>query len=140
MEGGHHVSYTDVKDNSKLLSESFLLAPMAAVAEEDDHIPELFNQAALNSVGIISTEVYVRGLPTQVAVDDFLPFISGTRNLAFAQRSSTGSFWSPYLEKAYAKVMGNYESISDFYFGQAADGFSFLLGVPTETHLVQDFC
>jgi hypothetical protein len=45
----------------------------------------------------------------------------------------SGNFWSPFLEKVYAKVLGTYETIDAGYYADSTDVFNFLLGVPTET-------
>lgn len=121
--GNYFVDPTDVKDDSKLLSESFFLGPLSASAQNPEeyfnmqNILNLFSNFQIHSTGLITSKVFIRGLPTNIFVDDFLPFISGTNKLAFAQPSKTGTFWSPFLEKVYAKVVGNYESIDNFYFG-----------------------
>jgi hypothetical protein len=53
--------------------------------------------------------LFVKGKPSVVTIDDQLPFYYS--NLAFAKRSSDGDFWAALLEKGFAKLHGNYESI-----------------------------
>lgn len=48
--------------------------------------------------------------------------------------------WSPFLEKMYAKVLGTYEYIDNYSFAETSDAFNFLLGVPTETFYVDNYC
>jgi hypothetical protein len=54
--------------------------------------------------------LFIRGKPWIIAVDNFLPFkkfeISDVP--VFTTQGPTGSFWAPILEKAWAKVLGNY--------------------------------
>lgn len=46
-----------------------------------------------------------------VTIDDYLPFYNG--NLVMADKSVDGmNIWHPLIEKAFAKVMGNYEFIN----------------------------
>jgi Calpain family cysteine protease len=70
--------------------------------------------------------LFVKGKPAVVTIDDFLPFYYGQPN--FAKRSSDGDFWMPFLEKAFAKLMGNYESIGG---GWQAETWRMLNGAPT---------
>jgi len=62
------------------------------------------------------------GIPVTVTVDDYLPFWasswSGT-DLIFAKKSSDGALWAPILEKAAAKLFGNYEILEAGNMGPA---------------------
>lgn len=55
-------------------------------------------------------QFYIRGLPTVVVIDNYLPFYNG--NLIFNTQPPSGDFWGVWLEKAWAKVNGNYEYIN----------------------------
>jgi hypothetical protein len=45
-------------------------------------------------------------------IDDYLFFKSSTSStLIFAKPSSDGALWTPFLEKMWAKVSGNFEFI-----------------------------
>jgi hypothetical protein len=89
-QGNYFVDPTDVKDNSTLIAESYFLGTLSAVAtapeefQNRQNILNLFNSWTYNSAGLISANVYVRGIPTQITVDDYLPFITGTNKLAFS--------------------------------------------------------
>jgi hypothetical protein len=49
-------------------------------------------------------------------------------NPIYAQRSTDGDFWMPFIEKSFAKLMGNYESIGG---GWQAESWRILNGAPT---------
>lgn len=55
-------------------------------------------------------KLYIRGLPTVVVVDDYIPMYGSS--LVFDRMPADGSLWSVILEKAFAKVNGNYENIN----------------------------
>lgn len=85
-------------------------------------------------------KVYVRGIPTIVAVDDFCPFynIYGARDYNnvvlrpfFAGMSRDGSIWPMLMEKVWAKVNGNYEQIEG---GNPIEAYDFIAGCPTTTY------
>lgn len=71
--------------------------------------------------------MFVRGLPTIITVDDFVPTQYGKPY--FAGVGQDGSLWGPILEKAWAKVSGNYERIN---LGGADEAFRFFTGCPTD--------
>ena len=62
-----------------------------------------------------------------ITIDDYLPFYNG--NLIFAGASYVdNNIWAPILEKAFAKVFGNYEYIND---GWQSESLRFYTGAPT---------
>ena len=67
----------------------------------------------LTKSGIVVLQGYVLDLKKNIYIDDWLPFEgsygSTIWNLVFAQPSPTKELWGPFLEKAWAKVSGNYE-------------------------------
>jgi hypothetical protein len=63
-----------------------------------------------------------------VAIDDFLAFRKKTTTTYYAGAASDGGYWPAFLEKAWAKINGNYETIIS---GDAAEAFTFLSGFPS---------
>jgi len=56
--------------------------------------------------------MFIRGRPYTITIDDYLPVYNG--GLIFeAASSSDMNVWSALLEKAFAKVIGNYEYTND---------------------------
>lgn len=68
------------------------------------------------------------GQPTTIVVDDILAFKPNSTKLVFDKVSSTNGLWAVFLEKAWAKLNGNYEQAN---FGNANEVFQFLLGLPS---------
>lgn len=100
-----------------------------------------FKTTTCNKAGAFSTQVYVRGVPGVVTVDDYLPF-DGTYVasynqawLYFADQSSDGSIWSALMEKAFAKVCGNYEVLNG---GQDGEAWNFVAGTPYTFYYTTD--
>jgi hypothetical protein len=54
--------------------------------------------------------MYALGVPFTMVIDDYLPFNElGENNFAY---SGNMNFWVPLVEKAYAKLNGNYQHIA----------------------------
>ena len=70
--------------------------------------------------------MYALGMPVTVTIDDFLPLIS-TRETIYASVSRDGALWGPILEKAYAKLIGNYEALNG---GLIGPGIETITGYP----------
>lgn len=70
------------------------------------------------------------GVPATVLVDDWVPHYGSKYNTIFAkvQRSGTKATWMVMLEKAYAKLMGNYAQLIG---GWAERGVSAMTGFPS---------
>jgi len=52
----------------------------------------------------------VRGKPFVLLIDNFFAYktVKISDVPVFASQSRSGSYWAPLLEKAWAKVLGNY--------------------------------
>lgn len=73
----------------------------------------------------------VNGAWVDVVVDDYLPVLAGTRQLAFAYsqpQDGKAVLWASLLEKAWAKLNGGYDRIGQ---GEVDLGFTHLCGVPS---------
>lgn len=98
---------------------------LAAFSEVKGFIPSLFEQKKYTNEGIFAIQVNVKGRQEHVTIDDLFPTFSN--KVAFAKPTSDGGWWVPLLEKAYAKVNVNYETISS---GTLSDAARFLSGAP----------
>ena len=59
---------------------------------------------------MFAARMRVQGVPHLVGVDNKLVFWKGQSNLLFSKIQNNQA-WVPLLEKVYAKIYGNYESI-----------------------------
>ena len=86
---------------------------MIAFAEDSERFKEMFVLKEANEYGIYAFNVYIRGRPMVIVVDDYVPFMSGgtdTESMPiFANIGVDGAMWGPLLEKVWAKINGNYE-------------------------------
>ena len=93
------------------------------MAEFPDMIKDLFILGdQLNDNGIYGIKFYVRGKPWVVSIDDllFVDTYYATDVLMFVQPDPySGAIWGPLLEKAWAKVIGNYEIADGGYLENA---------------------
>jgi hypothetical protein len=102
--------------------DCYFLSSLASLAERPELIRRIFSRYAVRE-GIYSVWVRVRGVPTEVIVDDYMPTHRG--NLVFSKpRAGTQEVWVLILEKAWAKVHGTYEAISGGYPFNVLNSFS----------------
>lgn len=85
----------------------------------------------MNAAGIIVAVVFVKGIPTIVAVDDNLPYANNAP--AFATIAPDNAVWGPFIEKVWAKVNVNYETIAS---GSPVEAFDFFLGTPLKQYMM----
>ena len=103
---------------------------MSAVAEFPDIIKSIFVTDKENRAGIYALRFFIRGKPWVVAVDNTMLFYgsSNNRKLQFTQPDATdSSMWAAILEKAWAKIKGNYVAADG---GFIVSGVRALTGVP----------
>ena len=94
--------------NQGKLGDCWFLATLANLPA----FPQVFdkvmdkNQSFENNPGIFRFKFWQYGEWVEVVVDDYLPTINN--QLLFLQSNAPNEFWSALLEKAYAKLYGNY--------------------------------
>jgi len=120
---------------------------MSALADQQPkRIADMFKNSKKAASGIYAVDLYNLGVPRTVVVDDYL---------AFRPRYTVGSqprvklnekeldkdeypqthIWPPILEKAVAKMLGNYFHIEG---GSTGQGLGLLTGAPYVKHLHPD--
>jgi hypothetical protein len=129
------VEVTDIKQGG--LGDCYLMSSAAAVGEFEKRLSEAFVTKTYNTEGIIAINTHVLGLKKTIYLDDYLPFWSSTSSyLAFAQPSTNKELWGPFIEKAWAKVSGNYEITEG---GWASEAVRFITNSPSYWYAVSSF-
>ena len=96
------------------------------ISEKPERIRKLFLNERQNSFGIYGMRICKNGEWKEVVVDDFIPCHKG--NPAFSAANGN-ELWVILLEKAWAKLHGNYERIEA---GFAENEMRDLTGAPSE--------
>ena len=119
----------------------YIIQSLATYAEWPDYITDMFitgTDMSGPNAGIIGVTFYIRGKPWVVTIDDKLFFktFNNQKALVFNQPDATNKImWAPILEKAWAKMKGDYESAEG---GYIVSGLRGLTGAPTFLYKVQD--
>lgn len=95
------------------IGDCYFIASCSGAAELDERVKRLFITQTYNQEGIVVMKGMVLGQEQTIVVDDVLPFKKGTVSpkLLFDGLSDQNSLWGPFIEKAWAKVHGNYNAI-----------------------------
>ena len=110
---------------------------MAALAANPDRIKKLFKTIIPNQSGCYVLNLYVNGTPQEVVVDDYIPVIAGEPRFGSCKpEGEKAVVWVSLLEKAWAKLCGNYENI---IMGTVDMGFIHLCGVPSIAYKHQEY-
>ena len=78
---------------------------------------------------------FIGGRPLVVTIDTAVPW-KNSESLMFAQMPDDKGSWIPLLEKAYAKMAGNYEKISR---GWMAESMRIFTGAPSHRFQINRF-
>ena len=126
VTGASVIDWKQVKQGG--LGTCYIKAAMSALAEFPTLVQGAFVNTQKNNEGIYTARFYIRGKPWLVTVDDYMLYTSADSQLTFGQLSmDEDSIWAAVLEKAWAKVKGNY-FISKA--GFTNNGIRALTGVP----------
>lgn len=79
------------------------------MAEWPERIRQIFVVQEANEAGIYAVYYYVMGVKVKIILDDYLP-ISFGHHPAFSQTHGS-ELWVCLAEKAFAKLLGNYEAV-----------------------------
>ena len=93
------------------LGDCYFLSAIGALCKFSHYIDKLFFTKEKTKEHLYGVYLYLNGVWKLVFVDDFLPY-SGKKFKKFAFSSSGGNeLWVALLEKAWAKINGNYAKI-----------------------------
>ncbi len=113
--GRDNVSFED--PNQGNLGDCWIVAAASCVAKNPERIKKIFLTEGLNTAGVYALQLYVMGIPVTVTVDDHILNWSESANPTYASKAEDGAMWMPILEKAAAKLYGNYEMLSGGWMG-----------------------
>ena len=112
------------------LGDCYFLSSLASLAQNPARIRGLFMTTKQNDEGIYCLRMCHEGIWRAVAVDDYFPCLADGSGPAFSQsKPGENELWVLLLEKAWAKLYGNYERIEA---GLTRDVLGDLTGAPTK--------
>ena len=126
--GGPAVSPMDIMQGA--LGDCWFLSALSCLAERPELIRDLFvtGDAEL-AQGYVGVQMMVDGCPREVVVDTLFPVYEATGQPCYA-KAKGDELWVMVLEKAYAKVMGQYGRMNG---GEPGDALADLTGAPYYT-------
>jgi calpain-15 len=108
---------------------------LSAVAEHENRIRAHFYTQEVNTAGIYLMSFFVDGIERPVIVDDWFPVHKADNTKPCFARSKDEELWVMLMEKAWAKLNGNYARSQAGYTHVACQ---LLLGVSTERSFHND--
>lgn len=121
------ISKSDILQGA--LGNCYFLAALCSMAEiSDTIIKRLFVSNDTNEYGIYCVQICFNGEWKNVIVDDFFPCYPDERGPCFT-KGNNEELWVMLLEKAWAKLHGNYEKVEA---GIASESLRSLSGAPVE--------
>ena len=119
---GEGISPADIKQGA--LGCCYFLSAISSLAVYPEKIMDLFLTKEVNEQGVFAVQLYREGRRIEVVVDNHLP---SRHHEPYFARSHGKQLWVMILEKAYAKLHGNYQAIST---GFPSDALTDLSGAP----------
>lgn len=132
---GPGVSPLDIEQGE--LGNCYFLSVASSLAQYPSRVKRLFLQDNDSAkAGLYSVLLCNSGMWIETVLDDKFPCVtySGQPRLAF-NKCTNGNIWGMLLEKAWAKLIGGYCSISS---GTCAEGMHLLTGAPTESVRIEN--
>jgi len=114
----------DIKQG--ILGDCWFLSATASLAERPGMVRRLFITKEYNPEGVYQIKLCKNGEWVTVTVDDYIP--CRYKGGPIFSRGATNEIWVMLLEKAYAKLHGNYQALSS---GQTKHAMADLSGCPT---------
>ncbi|CDW72641.1 calpain family cysteine protease containing protein [Stylonychia lemnae] len=118
-----------------VLGDCYFLSGISAVAEINSRFEKAIVNPQINWAGLYAFNVFIRGIPHVLVVDDSIPTGIYGKKPIFAGIGSDNSIWGPLLEKAWAKTNVNYEMTIGGYPNEA---YTFLTNMPNMLYLMSD--
>jgi calpain-15 len=109
------------------------MCALACLAERPSLVERLFITKQANALGIYRVKLCKNGEWMTITVDDFFPCYPMAGPIF--SRANGNELWVLILEKAYAKLHGNYYLLRG---GFASEGMMDLTGCPTTNYVLGD--
>ena len=113
------------------MGDCYWMASASAIAEFPTLVKNVFLTQNKNKAGIFGIQLYLRGKPYHISIDDNIMFHNSSAYaygpVYAALSDDKTAAWSIVIEKAYAKVIGNYLKTDGGYLPAAIRA---LTGVP----------
>ena len=81
-----------------------------SISEQPKRLMQVFKNTELSESGIYALTLYALQVPITIVIDDFLP-INRAIELMAGKVGIDGSLWGLLLEKAVAKLHGDYHAL-----------------------------
>jgi calpain-15 len=117
----------DVKQGT--LGDCWFMSALACLAERPKLVERLFVTQEANQEGVYRIKFCKNGEWVHVTVDDYFPCTP--LGSPIFSRANANEMWVLLIEKAYAKLHGNYFTLRG---GYANEGMIDLTGCPSHTH------
>ena len=111
------------------LGNCWFMCALASLAERPKLVENLFITKTKNKEGIYKIKFCKNGEWVEVTIDDYFPCLPKGNPLF--SRAHDNEMWVLLIEKAYAKLHGNYFTLRG---GFANEGMIDLTGCPTSTY------
>lgn len=125
---------SDIKQGN--LGDCWFMCALSSLAEMPHLVTRLFLTPKANDAGLYRVKLCKNGEWIIVTIDDYFPCYPNGGPIF--SRSSGNELWVLLLEKAYAKLHGNYLNYKTLKGGFASEGMQDLTGCPTETFDFED--
>mmetsp|Transcript_33133 Transcript_33133/g.44606 ORF Transcript_33133/g.44606 Transcript_33133/m.44606 type:complete len:148 (+) Transcript_33133:110-553(+) len=122
---------SDIKQGN--LGDSWFMCALSCISEFPHLVTRLFLTPKANELGLYRVKLCKNGEWTVVTLDDYFPCYPNEGPIF--SRSTGNELWVLLLEKAYAKLHGNYNRLKG---GFASEALFDLTGCPTETFDFED--
>eukprot|EP00347_Sterkiella_histriomuscorum_P003203 403365197 len=109
-----NIKVEDIKDSGLLQNRSFVQAVKQLFEKSPSLIRQNFITQQVSEDGLYQFRFYINGEPKIITVDDYLPFFHD-KMLSSTINIKPQIQWLALIEKAWAKLCGSYEKISNLH-------------------------
>ena len=110
-----------------------LYSALAAMTEFPQRLLKVFTTKEVNKHGAYSVTFLISGISVEILLDDYFPCIENSQLLYSKPKSN--ELWFLLLEKAFAKLYGNYSEVQHVYISEAME---MITGMPSSQHPLKD--